>query len=108
MCSCCSAFAEAASRSKAEPLFLVCLLHQGFNAYADHLNQPAQREWEKVAGRFEEIVFDQPVEQIANVIASAINVHTQEIPKAQSNELRQGMERTVALGWFGSASAKTL
>lgn len=30
--------AETASRSGAEPLFLVSLLHQGFNAYADQLN----------------------------------------------------------------------
>jgi hypothetical protein len=100
--------AEAASRSGDEPLFVISLLHQGFNAYADHLNQSAQREWEKVAGRFEEIVFNQPVEQIANVIGSAINVRTQEIPKAQSHELRQAMERTVALGWFGSAPTKSL
>ncbi len=100
--------AEAASRSGDEPLFVVSLLHQGFNAYADQLNQSAQREWEKVAGRFEEIVFNQPVEEIANVIGSAINVTTQEIPKAQSQELKQAMERTVALGWFGSASAKSL
>jgi hypothetical protein len=100
--------AEAASRSGDEPLFVISLLHQGFNAYADQLNQSAQREWEKVAGRFEEIVFDQPVEQIANVIGSAINVSIQEIPKAQSQELRQAMERTVALGWFGSALAKPL
>src|SRR6266542_4447860 len=39
--------AEAASRSGDEPLFVVCLLHQGCNAYADRLNQSAQREWEK-------------------------------------------------------------
>ena len=89
-------------------MFVVSLLHQGFNAYADQLNQSAQREWEKVAGRFEEIVFDQPVEQIANLIASALNVRTAEIPKLQSFELRQAMERTIGLGWFGSAPAKSL
>lgn len=100
--------AEAASRSGQQPFFIISLLHQGFNAYADQLSQSAQREWEKVAGRFEEIVFNQPVEQIANVIASAINVTTQEIPKAQSHELTQAMERTLALGWFGSAPAKSL
>jgi len=100
--------AETASRSGDEPLFVVSLLHQGFNAYADQLNQSAQREWEKVAGRFEEIVFDQPVEQIANLIASALNVRTAEIPKLQSLELRQTMERTIGLGWFGSAPAKSL
>jgi hypothetical protein len=100
--------AEAASRSGNQPLFVVSLLHQGFNAYADQLNQLAQREWEKVAGRFEEIVFNQPVEQIANLIASALNVSTAEIPKPQSLELGRAMERTVALGWFGSVSAKSL
>ncbi len=100
--------AEAASRSGNKPLFVIGLLHQGFNAYADQLNPSAQREWEKVAGRFEEIVFNQPVEQIANVIASAINVSTRAIPKAQSHELRQAMEQTVALGWFSSAPAKAL
>ena len=100
--------AEAASRSADEPLFIVSLLHQGFNAYADHLNQSAQREWEKVAGRFEEIVFNPPVEQAASIISSAINVRVQEIPKAQTNQLRWAMERTLGLGWLGSAPAKTL
>lgn len=100
--------AEAASRSADEPLFVVTLLHQGFNAYADQLNQSAQREWEKVAGRFEEIVFNQPVEQITNLIASALNVSTEEVPRPQSFELRQAMERTIGLGWFGSAPAKSL
>lgn len=100
--------AEAASRSANEPLFVVTLLHQGFNAYADQLNQSAQREWEKVAGRFEEIVFNQPVEQIANLIASALNVSTREVPKSQSFELRRAMVRTIGLGWFGSAPAKSL
>src|SRR6266702_1219136 len=58
--------AEAASRSANEPLFMVGILHQGFNVYADLMDQPAQREWEKIAGRIVEIVFNQPVEQIAN------------------------------------------
>lgn len=100
--------AEAASRSADEPLFLIGLLHQGFNAYADLLNQPAQREWEKIAGRFEEIVFNQPVEQIANLIASALNVNLQEIPKAQVQELNQAMARTIEIGWFGSSARKSL
>jgi len=95
--------AEAASRSGIEPLFLVCLLHQGFNAYADQLNQSAQREWEKVAGRFEEIVFNQPVEQIGHLIASALNVQADQIPKGQLAVLRHAMQRAVDLGWFGAA-----
>ena len=100
--------AEAASRSGEEPLFIVSLLHQGFNAYADHLNQSAQREWEKVAGRFEEIVFSPPAEQAARIVSSAINVRVQEIPKTQTNQLKSAMERTLHLGWLGSAPAKAL
>ena len=57
MCFSLQRFAEAASRSGDEPLFVVSLLHQGFSAYADHLDQSTEREWEKIAGRFEEIVF---------------------------------------------------
>ncbi len=100
--------AEAASRSADEPLFVIGILHQGFNAYADLLNQPAQREWEKIAGRFEEIVFNQPVEQVANLIAAALDVNPREIPRIQFRELTDAMARTAELGWFGSAAKKIL
>jgi len=100
--------AEAASRSANEPLFMVGILHQGFNVYADLMDQPAQREWEKIAGRFEEIVFNQPVEQIANLIASALNIDTQKISGMQIQHLNQAMARTTDLGWFGAAAKKSL
>ncbi len=100
--------AEAATRSGNQPFFVICLLHQGFNEYADHLNQSAQREWEKVAGRFDEIVFNQPIEQIANLIGSALNVRSAEIPKPQANSLRRAMEQTVQLGWFGVSERQSL
>lgn len=100
--------AEAASRSGDEPLFVVCLLHQGFNAYADSLNQSAQREWEKVAGRLEEIVFNQPAEQIAHLIAMALNVRCDAVPKSQSVAQRRAMDRALALGWFGAAHRDSL
>ena len=100
--------AEAAARSGDEALFVVGLLHQGFNAYSDHLDQSAQREWEKVAGRFEEIVFTQPIEQIAEVIAAALNVSADDVPRAKTTELKRAMETTLALGWFGSARLNPL
>jgi hypothetical protein len=100
--------AESASRSGVEPLFVVCLLHQGFNAYADHLNQSAQREWEKVAGRFDEIVFNLPVEQVGHLIASALNIQTEQIPRPQAAALRHAMQRVVELGWFGAAQRQSL
>ena len=100
--------AEAASRSGDQPLFVVSLLHQGFSAYVDHLNQSAQREWEKVAGRFEEIVFNQPVEQSARIISAAINVRTQEIPQHHASELKRAMDEVLGLGWMGAAPARML
>jgi hypothetical protein len=100
--------AESASRSGETPVFVVCLLHQGFNAYADQLNQSAQREWEKVAGRFDEIVFDQPVEQIGHLIASALDVSVDRIPRQQVPSLRHAMRKAAELGWFGAAHRQTL
>ena len=93
--------AEAASRSGGEPVFLVCLLHQGFDAYAEHLDPAASREWDKVAGRFEEIVFNQPVQQVGRLIASALNVQTARVPTDQRRSLLAAMQHAVRLGWFG-------
>src|SRR6266849_5000681 len=100
--------AEAASRSGDKPLYVVCLLHQGFNAYAGQLNQTAQREWEKVAGRFEEILFNQPIEQIARLSASALNVTTSEIPRPDHQDIKEAINSTVRLGWYGAAEPKRL
>jgi hypothetical protein len=100
--------AEAAARSSDQPLFVLCILHQGFSAYADQLSQSAQREWEKVAGRFEEIVFNQPVEEIAQIIASALNVQVHQIPKAQQAIRRDTMRQAIDMGWFGVARRQAL
>lgn len=100
--------AEAASRSAKEPFFIVSLQHQGFTAYTDHLNQSAQREWEKVAGRFEEIIFNPPFEQAVSVISSAMNVRVNEIPAHLTEQLKDAMRRALQLGWLGAAPAKAL
>ena len=100
--------AEAAERSGEKPLFLVCLLHQAFHAYSDTLNRSAREEWEKVAGRFNEIVFNQPVEQISQIVAAALNVQTGKLPNHIASDLREAMDDTIELGWFGSAGSKSL
>jgi hypothetical protein len=43
---------------------LVGTLHQDFNAYSFNLNKSQQQEWSKVKGRFKELVFNEPVEQL--------------------------------------------
>ncbi|MBA4372847.1 MAG: hypothetical protein C0402_08270 [Thermodesulfovibrio sp.] len=95
--------AEAAMRSGKNPLFIVGLLHQGFNTYADQMSQSAQKEWEKVAGRFEELFFDQPLEQMAGLVANALNLKIKQLPRDLAAQAEFDMESALNLGWYGSA-----
>jgi hypothetical protein len=99
--------AELSTRSGREPIFIVGLLHQGFNAYAETLSQSAQKEWEKVAGRFEEILFDQPLDQVTQLIASALNTSSYLQPKSIEVRARQAMRAATAFGWYGAAPASS-
>ncbi len=93
--------AEAAARSGETQLFVVGILHQGFNAYSEHLSQAAQREWEKVAGRFEEILFHQPLEQMASLVAQALGIRDRQLPKGVAERARADMGRALELNWYG-------
>lgn len=53
-------FVNVPSRS----VMLITTLHQNFSAYGDKLTETQKNEWVKVKGRFQEIVFVEPVEQI--------------------------------------------
>lgn len=98
--------AETAARSKESPILVVGLLHQGFHAYAEQLSNPAQKEWEKVAGRFEEIVFDQPLEQASMLVANALNVRLAKLPPGAAKELTRDMGRSLDLGWYGPEAGR--
>jgi len=98
--------AEMASRSEQKPFFILGLLHQGFNAYADQLTQSGQREWEKVAARFEELIFNQPIEQTSTLVSSALKVQTNKLPKYHFDIGKKDMMETIRLGWLGPAPAK--
>ena len=98
------ALAEAASRSGRKPIFVLGLLHQGFNAYAESLSQAAQREWEKVAGRFDELVFSQPIDQVAELVAHALRVKTAKLPVSMAKIAAREMDQAVALAWYGASA----
>lgn len=51
---------------------LLTTLHQNFNSYAHALNESQRHEWNKVKGRFQEIVFNEPVEQLLYLAAKRI------------------------------------
>lgn len=100
--------AEIAARSGSRPFIVVGLLHQGFQAYAERLPVSARHEWDKVAGRFEEIVFDQPLAHTAALIAGALGVGT--LPASFAEEARNAARATGTMGWLGgqTASAATM
>jgi len=97
--------AETAARSGKTPVMVVGLLHQGFNAYAEHLSQPAQREWEKIAGRFDELLFNQPLEDTAVLISDALQVRTTSMPSRAVLKARRDMAAVVKRGWYGAAAS---
>ena len=99
--------AELSTRSSREPLFTIGLLHQGFSAYADQLSQSAQKEWEKVAGRFEELLFDQPLDQITHLVGSALNTSEKLYPPGAETRAKSAMRCAAGLGWFGVAPPTT-
>ena len=53
-------FVNAPSRN----IILISTLHQNFSAYARKLSQAQKNEWNKVKGRFQEVVFAEPVEHL--------------------------------------------
>jgi hypothetical protein len=44
--------------------YLVTTLHQNFSSYSEGTSTSQQQEWEKVKGRYRDIVFNEPVEQL--------------------------------------------
>lgn len=100
------ALAESASRSGETPLVVLGILHQGFSAYADQMESIDQREWDKIGGRFEELLFDQPLEQLVSLVSSALGVKVERLPPAVKRAARENMRRAIDLGWFGAVSNK--
>lgn len=70
-------------------IVLFTTVHQNFDAYALALSQSQKQEWTKVKGRFREITFNEPVEQLLFLASEHLNKlpstskHTKEILKAK-------------------------
>jgi hypothetical protein len=95
--------AEVAGRSGDCPLVVLGLLHQGFHAYAERLPSTTRLEWEKVAGRYDEITFDQPLAHIAALVAGALNVDRTLIPEHIATTTEGVRTAVLETGWYGSA-----
>ena len=69
--------AEFADRSEDTPLFLFTILHQAFEMYAQHAAESQREEWSKVQGRFEDVPFTEPIEQVLRLVGTALENRTQ-------------------------------
>lgn len=54
-------------------IVLITTVHQNFDAYAIHLSAGQRQEWTKVKGRFKEITFNEPVEQLLFLAAEHLS-----------------------------------
>lgn len=100
--------AEEAARSGEKAFVIVATLHQGVAAYAAGLDSAARREWDKVAGRFEEIVYAQPVEQVTALVAATLNVETHRLPDALTGESNAAMKVALKTGIYGQTAPVSL
>lgn len=66
-----SEFANVPSRN----IILLTTLHQNFSSYATKLSESQRNEWQKVKGRFREIVFAEPVEHLLYLTATQLDHH---------------------------------
>ncbi|MCB0522404.1 MAG: hypothetical protein KDD27_25895 [Saprospiraceae bacterium] len=68
----------------AHNIFLVTTLHQNFDAYSFSLNGAQRQEWLKVKGRFREITFNEPVEQLLLLAGERLSQKTEFKPDKKS------------------------
>ncbi|MDQ2102531.1 hypothetical protein [Azospirillum isscasi] len=93
--------AEAAARSADAPLGVLLILHKGFQSYAEDWRTARRGEWEKVAERFEEMVFDHPLSHTAALLSAALAVDVSSIPLKVRKAHEEAIKRVRALGWLG-------
>ena len=95
--------AEGSARNRDCPLVVMGLLHQGFHAYAESLPSTMRQEWEKVAGRYVEVTFDQPLSHVAALVTEALNVDQTLVPKDVKEAIHTVQAATLKTGWFGKS-----
>lgn len=100
------ALAEEAARSGAAPLAVILILHKGFQSYAEDWRTARRSEWEKVAERFEEMVFDHPLSHTASLLGAALSIDEAAIPAAARRGHAAAVARIRALGWLGPRKGK--
>jgi hypothetical protein len=90
---------ELAEASAGSPgLCLVTILHQAFERYAADLPASAREEWGKIQGRYEDIAFQEPPEQLIDLLAHAIGHVSDPVTRRLEASARKIAEVAAGLG----------
>lgn len=65
-------------------ILLLTTLHQNFGTYGQKLDQVQRQEWNKVKGRFKELVFAEPIEQLLYMASKKLGVQEKTIADKES------------------------
>jgi hypothetical protein len=63
---------EATKGGSDHSIILLTILHQAFDNYIERLGPMRQEEWMKIHGRFEDVTFLEPTDQILRLVSQAI------------------------------------
>lgn len=66
--------------------YFIITLHQNFTSYGNDLSNQDKLEWEKVKGRFIDLVFNEPVEQLIYFASKKLEEYT--IPKSNQADFK--------------------
>ncbi len=90
--------AEQASRSGAFPSLFLGFLHQSFEEYGQHVDGLIRKEWAKIHGRFEDIAFLEPPDQVARMVAAAMKWTGRSHSTTLTKQIRQVAKVAAANG----------
>lgn len=79
-------------------IHFIITLHQDFSEYNDNLSNLEKREWEKVKGRFREMLFNEPIEQL--IYFASQTLKTFSIPKLNIVQFKKLTEFISTLELF--------
>lgn len=74
--------AEVINNTALEAL-MITTLHQDFAAYAVNLSLTQRNEWTKVKGRFKELNFNEPVEQLLYLASQSIQARPEKVTQSE-------------------------
>jgi hypothetical protein len=93
--------AEFCNDNERNVLFITTL-HQNFSSYAKGFSKAEKSEWDKVRGRFIDIAFDEPVEQLIFFASEKLKGHS--VPKKFRKNFEKGVNCILKNNLIGNSS----